>query len=375
MESLSDRDNQILHQCIQRIYAVRDFDAFRLEALSIIDRLVPNDFHGFYSTNIQTGETFNILWHNFGGITPEMETIIDRYYGEHPIVQNMPKTLTGVHKISDFIRQQEFHALEGLYQQYLGVFGIEDQMVFFLPPHHDRDLQFAEPDLSLHGFALHRPRRNFTERDRQILNLLIPHLSQASANVRYYQQLQQNLALTQQSLDRLGSIVLAGDGRIVSIASQSEIWLEIYFDKTNFPLELPDNLWSWVKNQIAYLSDSSDSSKACLPLRIQQGGRELTIRLVIEVIEERYLLLLEEQALSSLNSLAILGLSQRETEVFFWVMRGKDNKTIATKLNINIGTVGSHLENIYRRWSVQSRTEAISLALDKLGFSYFLPSG
>lgn len=373
MESLSDRDTQLLHQCIQQIYAVRDIDTFGMVALSVIDRLVPNDLCCFYSTNLQTGQMSNIVWHNFTGFTPERERIIHQYYGEHPLVQNMPQTLSGAHKISDFINQQELYALEGLYQQHLGIFGIEDQIVFFLPPSHPRDLQFTGIAPSLDGFALHRPQRNFTERDRSILNLLISHLDQAYTNTQYYQQLQQKSDKLQRSIDCLGMIIIDRDGRIRSIAPEAKNWLETYFEKSTSFLKLPDNLWSWVKYQINYLTNKLDSSRACLPLRIQQAGRELTIRLVIESIDEQYLLLLEEQTLSSLNLLALLDLSQRETEIFFWVMRGKDNKTIAKQLHISIATVGSHLENIYRKWGVQSRTEAISLALDKLGFLYCLP--
>lgn len=371
MEFLSDRDIQSLNQCIQEIYAVRDFDTFRVTALSIVHRLVPNDFCSFYSTNIQSGQIFNILFHNFTGSTPEMERITHQYFGEHPIVQNMPQTLSGVHKISDFISQQELHSLEGLYQQYLRTMGIEDQIVFFIPPANSRDLQFSGIPLTLDGFALHRPQRNFTERDRQILNLLIPHLFQSYANVRHYQQLQQQLDRRQQYLDHLGLVILDIDGRVRSIAPQAITWLETYFQKPTSFLQLPDTLWSWIKYQVNHSNCRLDSDRACLPLVIQQANRELIIRLLVEPIEAEYLLLLEERTISSLKSLELLGLSQRETEVLFLVMQGKDNKTIALKLNVRIGTIRSHLENIYRKWDVKSRTEAISLALDKLGFSYF----
>jgi DNA-binding CsgD family transcriptional regulator len=102
-----------------------------------------------------------------------------------------------------------------------------------------------------------------------------------------------------------------------------------------------------------------------LPLRIEQAGRQLVIRLVVE--QEQYLLLLEEQTLSLSKSLALLGLSQRETEVLFWVMQGKDNKAIALHLNVGKSTVGKHLERIYHKLGVQSRTEAIAQAINKLG--------
>jgi DNA-binding CsgD family transcriptional regulator len=93
----------------------------------------------------------------------------------------------------------------------------------------------------------------------------------------------------------------------------------------------------------------------------------LTIRLTIELRGTEYLLLLEEQTLSSLNALALLGLSQRETEVLKLVIQGKDNKAIAAQLSVHPGTVRKHLEHIYDKLDVKSRTEAIAYALTKIG--------
>jgi DNA-binding NarL/FixJ family response regulator len=55
------------------------------------------------------------------------------------------------------------------------------------------------------------------------------------------------------------------------------------------------------------------------------------------------------------------------------LMQGKDNKSIATELTIQISTVRKHLENIYGKFGVNSRTEAIAQALDKLGFLHSQP--
>lgn len=116
------------------------------------------------------------------------------------------------------------------------------------------------------------------------------------------------------------------------------------------------------------MTHNSDLPQACLPLRIQKSGRQLTIRLLIELPGVRYLLLLEEQTLSSLNFLAALGLSQRETEVLALIIQGRDNKAIASQLSVYPSTIRKHLENIYQKWGVKSRTEAIAYALHQLGF-------
>jgi DNA-binding CsgD family transcriptional regulator len=157
------------------------------------------------------------------------------------------------------------------------------------------------------------------------------------------------------------------EGQIQSIAPQATIWLETYFSKPTSSLKLPDRLWSWVKHQVTVLTQTTELPFACLPLHIEQASRELVIRFVVDSLSAGYILLLEEQTRSCLHLLALLGLSQRETEVLSWVIQGKDNKTIASQLNIHISTVRKHLENIYLKWGVQSRTEAISQALEKLG--------
>jgi DNA-binding CsgD family transcriptional regulator len=369
METLQSDDLLKLHQGIQQLYTLQDRATFKVEALRLVDRLVPSDILEFHSTNMRTRKVSSLFLPDFPGYNLEMQEVIDRHFGEHPIVQNMPQALAGAHKISDFISQQKFYSYNGVYQQFFRLLGIEDQLTFFFPNANTgswRSLSLA--NTTLVGFSLNRSQRNFTERDRLVLNLLRPHLSQAHENIDRIDRLQQQFSEVQQSLNCLGSIVLNWEGHIKSIAPQAIIWLENYFTKPNCIRQLPDLLRSWVKYQIGCLTQNTDRSKACLPLKIQQAGRELTIRLLIELDRSQYLLLLEERALFSFNSLTILGLSQRETEVLGLVMQGKDNKAIATQLGIHPGTIRKHLEHVYAKWGVTSRTEAIAHALTNLGF-------
>ena len=371
MEMLGVSDVQQLNQGIQQLYTVHNLDTFGMDTLKIVDRLVPTDLPAFQSTNLLTRQMSGVtLYRSAECFTPELTAVVQRYYDQHPIVEHIEQAFHGAYKISDFVSQQAFYSLEGLYQQYLSLFGMEDQMTLFLPP--DNSAYLAPADKTLVGFALNRSERSFTERDRLILNLLRPHLSQAYTNAQKYHQLQQKLDLVQQSLDYLGVITLDTEGRILSIAPQAITWLETYFSKSTCLDRLPDNLWSWVKHQIAS-ENKTDIAPTCLPLKIQQAGRELTIRLVIDPSRASYLLLLEEQTLSSLNSLDLLGLSQRETEVLGLIIQGKDNKSISIQMNIRIGTTRKHLENIYLKLGVQSRSEAVAYALAKIGLLHSLP--
>lgn len=376
MEPLTLDDMQKLHQGIQTLYTLRNLDTFGVDALTILNQLVPSDAPNFHSTCIQTHQVQQkqTFLPDFPGFTPAMERAMHEHFGEHPIAHHMPQTLKGAYKLSDFVSQKELHCFEGLYQQYLKPLGVQEQMTFFFPNvKPDYWYKLTQVNTVLVGFALHRPQRSFTERDRLILNLLRPHLFQAYCNTQHYQQLQQDLNQLQQSLNPLGLIILNTNGQVLWVTPQAIVRLETYFPKPTGSLQLPDHLWAWVTHQISCFTKKTDLPKAWFPLRIQQDGKQLVIRLVVEQIAEQYLLLFEEQTLCLLQSLELLGLSQRETEVLLRVMQGNDNKAIAAQLSVCKSTVRKHLESIFHKLGVQSRTEAIAQALEKLGFLHTLP--
>ena len=368
MELLTDQDTQSLLQAIQELYSLRSLDSFGVAVVTTINRLVPSEVPVFHLNNLRLHQFSSTFLPSYPGFTPEMDEVSRCYWGEHPIIQNMPRTLDGAYKISDFTTSAEFHQLEGLYQQFLRLIGCEDQMTLFLPGHKPESRnEFSPGNHLLMGVSLNRSQRNFTERDRLILNLLRPHLFQAYCNVQHYQQLKQDQNELQQSFNHLSLVILNTEGKIQRATPQATAWLEIYFPKPTCSSQLPDHLWAWVKHQINGFAGEPDFVKARPPLRIHQDGKQLVIRLVAEQAAAQYLLLMEEQTLSLLKSLALLELSQRETEVLFWVMRGKDNKAIATQLSISKSTVRKHLESIYLKLGVQSRTEAIAQTLERLG--------
>ncbi len=369
MDTLQSDDLSKLHQGIQQLYTLNNFDTFKVDALSIVDRLVPSDIPIFNSVNFHANQTKDTyLPSNVPGLTSKLQSIKAKYLGEHPFMQNLPQVMNGACKISDFVSQSELHALEGIYQQFLRRLDTEEQMVLLLsPPETNMLLQQVSSDKIIYGLTLNRDRRSFTERDRSILNLLRPHLSQAYENVARCDRLKQELNEMRQYLNCLGAIGLDDEGQIKSIAPQAIVWLETYFTKSTSTRQLPERLRSWVKYRIDTLTQDSALPDAHLTLKIQQTDRELIIRLAIDLVRSQYLLLLEERSIASIDALITLGLSQRETEVLLLLMQGKDNKAIASQLSIHPGTVRRHLENIYSKWDVKSRTEAIAYALTKLG--------
>jgi DNA-binding NarL/FixJ family response regulator len=367
MQQLEPEDVQKLLQTIQQLYSFVDLDTFLDRSSVAIDRLIPSDIYGPAFQSHQ-GDAISISIAKFGHTLMEdqrrqLEEIANTHFFEHPIAQHLPKTLGGAYKVSDFITQQQLYRLEGLYQQYLRIMGVQDQMTLFLTEtHHLPGMPLQE--MPAVCFALHREQWTFTERDRLLLNLLRPHLVQAYENARTLHKAQQEARQFQQSLEQLQVIILDEDLRVQLMSAETAQCLQTYFPGVSAADQLPDFVSSWVRYQVDCLHSPLELPSSRLSLTIELAGRKLILRLVPDRATGRYLLLLEEQESLSLKALEYLGLSHRETQVLLGLIKGLDNSAIAQQLGMKSGTVRKHLENIYRKLQVQSRSEAVIKALE-----------
>ncbi len=89
-----------------------------------------------------------------------------------------------------------------------------------------------------------------------------------------------------------------------------------------------------------------------------QAGREATQWMIA---------LREESDTARVQALmALLKLTQRESEVLHWVMMGKTNKDIGDILGTSPRTVNKHLEHVFHKLGVETRTAAAALALNRM---------
>jgi DNA-binding CsgD family transcriptional regulator len=211
--------------------------------------------------------------------------------------------------------------------------------------------------------------KKITQCERCVLSLLRPHLMQTEEdNLLEYSQIQQVLTRFKRALDSGGVISLAIDGQVQFISPQAEKLLSQYGLSQNSHA-LPNPLQQWFKHQISQLTPKNDVSPSWLSLCIEQAERQLIIRFIPDSSSEHYLLLLEEREppLFSIDSLELLGLTNREAEVLFWVAQDKSNASIANMLGCGEGTVRKHLENLYKKLGTQTRMGAVMVALERLG--------
>jgi DNA-binding CsgD family transcriptional regulator len=71
------------------------------------------------------------------------------------------------------------------------------------------------------------------------------------------------------------------------------------------------------------------------------------------------------------ESLQFLGLTKREAQVLLWTSHGKRNNEIAQILGVSSRTIGKHLEKIFVKLCVETRTAAANMALEVLHPSWW----
>ena len=103
------------------------------------------------------------------------------------------------------------------------------------------------------------------------------------------------------------------------------------------------------------------------PARFQFDG--LAARIAPCQYDDEYLVLLQ-RAPGELNPQALkddLGLTNREAEVLMWIARGKTNRDIGAILGSSPRTVNKHLEHIFEKLGVTTRSAAVSAAIQTSG--------
>jgi DNA-binding CsgD family transcriptional regulator/pSer/pThr/pTyr-binding forkhead associated (FHA) protein len=163
-----------------------------------------------------------------------------------------------------------------------------------------------------------------------------------------------------------GVILLAPDGKVRSISGHAQEWLEVYFQKLDGELRLPAELEDWLQRQRP-VSKHKSSSPAREIFSVEKNRKRLSVKIAEESPDQLLLLLTEHESIFSPPLLARLGLTEREGEVLHWLAEGKSNPEIAIILGASPRTVGKHVEHIFEKLGVESRTAALLCVMEILG--------
>ncbi|SIS77411.1 two component transcriptional regulator, LuxR family [Thalassolituus maritimus] len=100
-------------------------------------------------------------------------------------------------------------------------------------------------------------------------------------------------------------------------------------------------------------------------LRLTSEQAEVSVRYLGRPLPGEYLMrfVLNEEVAARQALKAAFDLTDRETQVLFWLSRGKTNQEIAQILEMSPRTVNKHLEPVFRKLGVENRTAAVATAL------------
>lgn len=203
----------------------------------------------------------------------------------------------------------------------------------------DRLLIRVRPDDLAPGVVLlGRHERDFTARDRLIGSALRPHVVALVRQARG----RRRLAVLQAAVDsadegdQRGFVVLGIDDVLEYASPPARRLLAAWFGE-GFGDRLPSRIGDWLA------SPSSDQ-----PLQVERDGT----RLVVEAPTRSGLIVAEEPMRPSLTA--------REVDVARGLAAGKSTAEIADELWVTPATVSKHLEHVYRKLGVSSRTAALA---------------
>ena len=351
MERLSPTDLERVLRFVGEIAGVEQLSEFPVRVLEGLGRLIPCDLIGYNEIDPSRGEALMVLDPpslDRSGL--EGQEAFQRLAGQHPVLRYHARTGDGrALKISDFLSRDEFHRLD-LYAESFRLIGAEDQLAVALP---------SRPSLLI-GLAFNRSRRSFSERDRQVLNLVRPHLARAHRHAELRSQLAEMVVLLERLADATDrAIVLLDQSHTVRRATSRAATL--FAAHLGFRLlmgnRLPAMLEAWI-TRCGRPDTVEDDQAGGQPLVVEGGHGRLLIRFLPRGEIGEYDALLVEQAPDETEVGPLSRLSRREREVLSWVSRGKTNPQIAGTLSISAGTVQKHLEHIYDKLGVRTRAAA-----------------
>jgi LuxR family maltose regulon positive regulatory protein len=98
-------------------------------------------------------------------------------------------------------------------------------------------------------------------------------------------------------------------------------------------------------------------------LEAQQRGRLDSLRRVPAHYLRKLLAALERDVAGAASAAELPEpLSERELEILRLIASGKSNRGIASELFVSVGTVKTHINNLYRKLDAHSRTQALARA-------------
>jgi DNA-binding NarL/FixJ family response regulator len=330
MQTVSERDAAALLEVVGELDRLDDQLAFPPRFLQLLAQLLHSRAAAYSVLDRRNGRgVLGVEWDDgdefvdFGPSDGDEQYM--RLRGSHPVCSYRERTGNWAtpYTVSDFVPQREFRRT-AIWNEVYRDAGIN----YWL------DMGLSVERETSRVFIFANESRDFGARERLLLSLLAPHLERRAAAVRTATAAVEALAAVEEAAGEARDVVLASARGTIEFASaRSRALLSAYFGTTNGTLPA------------ALLGGGTVVARG-------ESGR-LTVR--VARVDGLLVLLLGE------DDDRVEALTPRQRDVLGGVAAGLTDIQIGERLGVAPATVGKHLEAIYERLDVHTRTAAAAV--------------
>jgi DNA-binding CsgD family transcriptional regulator len=337
MPWLADTDVGAAYGVARGIAGARTEAELRDRALQAFAELVPADVVAWDRVALATGAVRHEAVPAEAEPPGAFEAIVGRA-ADHPLLAAHAAGRRAALRLSDLVAPGAL-AHSVLYGDLLHASGMEYEIAI--------GVRTGRGEATVVGFG--RTEREFSERDRDVLNVARPGLEGALRATQARGRLVR--ALAADPPPGTAVVLLDRDGEIELSSLDAERWLAEHFGVAEHPAWLPGPVAEWL------------ALPPRPPLVSERDGRRLTVCLLPG---DPHALLLEEQVASfRTGALDRLGLTAREIEVLHAATVIDDDAEIAWELFLSLHAVRERLARLEAKLGVRTAADAVARALSE----------
>ena len=185
------------------------------------------------------------------------------------------------------------------------------------------------------------------------------------ARIAAHVQIARRMKQARTALDAFGQATVAVHAATGKVVWQTPLARKLLSEYFANPEEVaPPELLKWIADARRARREAREPGV----LLQADGSRRLLASFHDQTGDDEWLVVLREESdASAIESLiAAFRLTQREAEVLYWVVQGKTSNDIGDILGSSPRTVNKHLEHVFEKLGVETRTAAANLALSKI---------
>jgi DNA-binding CsgD family transcriptional regulator len=349
--ALSDRNARRALTAFQAIAGVGEgYETFVQQVLDELSHLLGSDLTTLSLCDLERG-TRTVVGRPGEVISEQERAAFNRHFHEHPLVRFHAAHIGGpTQRITDCMSYVAFRQ-SPVFTDYYRRIGIAHVMA----------LPLWIDDANVISLVFNRARSDFTDAERAMLDVLRNPLGALYRSI----VVREEASVNERSLAGIVAengwhlVAVNGDGGVSEMSEAAARVLRHFFaDAPNGGRgKLPSSLASWLARRSRNWGLDRLQTE---PYSAHRAEAKLTVHFIADPVrpERGHLLIRRERAAVSGHSLESLPLTARERDVLALVAAGKTNTEIGMLLAISGRTVQKHLEHVFEKLGVETRTAA-----------------